>query len=87
LVVWRRFPQYELGTNFTAWACSIAHYQVLSNRQRRGRSRVCFSDALVAQLAACEAEAAAGPAVRIQRRLRQRARAGHQRLGRAKVEK
>ncbi len=51
LFVWRHAGEYELGTNFAAWACKIAHYQVLSYRKRQARSRLRFSDALVEQLA------------------------------------
>ncbi len=51
LFVWRHADEYELGTNFPAWACKIAHYQVLTYRKRQARSRLRFSDALVEQLA------------------------------------
>ena len=59
LFIWRHSEQYELGTNFAAWACSIAHYQVLTYRKRHARSRLYFSDALVEQLAASPAEVSA----------------------------
>jgi RNA polymerase sigma-70 factor, ECF subfamily len=58
LFIWRQADQYELGTNFAAWACSIAHFQVLTYRKRHARSRLCFSDALVEQLASSAAEPA-----------------------------
>jgi RNA polymerase sigma-70 factor, ECF subfamily len=51
LFIWRHADEFELGTNFTAWACKIAYYQVLTFRKRQSRSRLCFSDALVEQLA------------------------------------
>ena len=56
LFIWRHADEYELGTNFAAWACSIAYYQVLTYRKRHARSRLCFSDALVEQLASSAAE-------------------------------
>ena len=56
LFIWRNADQYELGTNFTAWVCRIAHYQVLTHRKRQARSRLYFSDALVEQLAPHAAE-------------------------------
>ena len=56
LFIWRHSDQYALGTNFTAWACSIARYQVLTYRKRHARSRLCFSDALVEQLASSAVE-------------------------------
>ena len=51
LFVWRNADTFELGTNFAAWACKIAYYQVLTFRKRQSRSRLYFSDALVEQLA------------------------------------
>jgi RNA polymerase sigma-70 factor, ECF subfamily len=51
LFLWRHADEYELGTNFAAWACKTAYYQVLTFRKRHARSRLCFSDALVEQLA------------------------------------
>ena len=51
LFVWRHADEFELGTNFAAWACRIAYYQVLTFRKRQSRSRLYFSDALVEQLA------------------------------------
>jgi len=34
LVIWRKFDNYEPGTNFTAWAFRIAHNLVLNHRAR-----------------------------------------------------
>jgi RNA polymerase sigma-70 factor, ECF subfamily len=51
LFIWRHSDEFELGTNFAAWVCKIAYYQVLTFRKRQSRSRLCFSDALVEQLA------------------------------------
>lgn len=51
LYIWRHADEFELGTNFAAWACRIAYYQVLTFRKRQTRSRLYFSDALVEQLA------------------------------------
>jgi len=33
LFVWRHADEFELGTNFAAWACRIAYYQVLTFRR------------------------------------------------------
>ena len=56
LFVWRHADEFELGTNFAAWACKIAYYQVLTFRKRQARSRLYFSDALVEQLASSPLE-------------------------------
>jgi RNA polymerase sigma-70 factor, ECF subfamily len=59
LFVWRHADEFELGTNFAAWTCKIAYYQVLTFRKRQSRSRLFFSDALVEQLASGGAESLA----------------------------
>jgi RNA polymerase sigma-70 factor, ECF subfamily len=51
LYIWHHADEFELGTNFPAWSCKIAYYQVLTFRKRLSRSRLCFSDSLVEQLA------------------------------------
>jgi RNA polymerase sigma-70 factor, ECF subfamily len=51
LLLWQRIEEYQPDTNFTAWACKIAYYQVLTLRKQKARSRLRFSDALVEQLA------------------------------------
>ncbi len=60
LFIWRHADDFELGTNFAAWACRIAHYQVLTFRKRQSRSRLCFSDALVDQLSQTAVRSEAG---------------------------
>src|SRR5262249_1004253 len=42
---------FEPGTDFAAWALSIARYQVLDFRKRQKRDRVRFSDQTVEMLA------------------------------------
>ena len=43
LVVWRKCRQFEPGTNFFAWCCRIASYEVLKYRERRRRDKLIFS--------------------------------------------
>lgn len=43
LVLWREFGQFQLGTNFAAWACKVAFHQVLAWRKRKQRDRLEFS--------------------------------------------
>ncbi|NOY43607.1 MAG: sigma-70 family RNA polymerase sigma factor [Planctomycetes bacterium] len=42
-VLWEKFDQFEEGTNFFAWASSIARFQTLAFLQRNRRSRIKFS--------------------------------------------
>jgi len=39
IVMWRQFHQFELGTNFAAWARKILFYQILAYRRRSKRTR------------------------------------------------
>jgi RNA polymerase sigma-70 factor (ECF subfamily) len=60
LVLWREFARFQLGTNFTAWACKVALHQVLAWRKRQRRDRLEFSPAFleaVAEEAAAASEA------------------------------
>jgi len=51
VIIWRKFDRFELGTNFLAWACQIANYEVLKYRSRQRRDRHLFSDEFVRQVA------------------------------------
>jgi RNA polymerase sigma-70 factor (ECF subfamily) len=52
LVLWRKFDQFQPGTDFARWACRIAYYEVLKFRERRGREARFFSSEFVETLAA-----------------------------------
>jgi len=43
-ILWEKFEDFELGTNFAAWACQIAYYRVLNYRHQKGRQPIAFSD-------------------------------------------
>lgn len=47
LRLWEEFDRFEPGTNFAAWAIRVAHYQVLTWRKKRDRSRLVFDDAAI----------------------------------------
>lgn len=51
VVIWDKRSQFEPGTDFGAWACTIAHFQIRAYRQRRARDRHRFNDALTESLA------------------------------------
>ncbi len=44
-VLWRKFDQFESGTDFGAWAFSIVRFEALAFRRRQGRPGRLFSDA------------------------------------------
>lgn len=43
VVLLRKSSQFEPGTNFLAWACSVARFEVLKHRDRYKRNRLQFS--------------------------------------------
>lgn len=51
LVLWRKFDQFEPGTDFLAWARRVAKYEVQAHLKSKRRSRVYFSSATVDLLA------------------------------------
>ena len=47
-VLWEKIEKFEPGTNFAAWAYTIARFQVMAHQKKRKRqSWLCFDDALV----------------------------------------
>jgi RNA polymerase sigma-70 factor, ECF subfamily len=50
-VMWRKFDQFKLGTNFAAWAVQIMRYQILEYRRNAARGRrILMEDSLFEQL-------------------------------------
>lgn len=56
VVIWAKFQQFELGTNFLAWARQIANYEVLKFREKRHRDRRVFSSEFIEMVAAASSE-------------------------------
>ena len=44
VVICRKFDEFQDGTDFVAWACQIAWWQVRAARQKFARSKVVFDD-------------------------------------------
>jgi RNA polymerase sigma-70 factor (ECF subfamily) len=51
LLIWQKRHEFDLGTNFRAWACQFAYHTVLKFRSRKHRDSKLFSDELVEKLA------------------------------------
>ena len=51
LVVWKKSHQFQPGTNFIAWSCRIATYEVYKFRDRRKREKLHFSESFLQQVA------------------------------------
>lgn len=43
-VLWQKFAEFEIGTNFAAWALRIARYQVMAYYTSKKRERARLSD-------------------------------------------
>lgn len=51
MVMWQKHNEFDLDTNFDAWAFTVARYQVMAHRKKKQRSRLHFDDDLVQLLA------------------------------------
>jgi RNA polymerase sigma-70 factor, ECF subfamily len=51
VVLWKKCREYQLGTNFMAWASKVAFLNVQNFFKTKARSRVYFNEQLVSQLA------------------------------------
>ena len=51
LVICEKFGQFKIGTDFAAWACQIAYWEVRRARQKFARSKVVFDQDIVDALA------------------------------------
>jgi RNA polymerase sigma-70 factor (ECF subfamily) len=51
IVAWRKFAQFEDGTNFINWLFAIARFEALKQRRTRARSPLVFSDEVLDLLA------------------------------------
>lgn len=58
IIMWRQFHQFELGTNFPAWARKILFYQILAHRRRSKRHHSEFLSDLLLERLSEESESA-----------------------------
>ena len=49
-IMWRKFDQFQEGTNFVAWAIEIAQYRVLDYRRKKCGSPMIYEDAIFDQM-------------------------------------
>ena len=50
-LMWKKFHEFQPGTNFVGWACQIARYQALKLRAERGRKPLLFGNEFLTMLA------------------------------------
>jgi len=51
MVMWSKFDQFEQGTDFAAWALSIARFRVMNHRKQQRAQRIQFSDEVLQAIA------------------------------------
>lgn len=51
ITIWRKFDQYESGTDFMKWACVIARFETLSYKRKVARDRLVFRDDIFEMMA------------------------------------
>ena len=52
VLMWEKFNQYKPGTNFVAWALTIAKYKILSYQRDKQRNRIHFDDQVIEMIEA-----------------------------------
>ena len=52
LVMWKKFDEFEAGTNFYAWASRIAYFEILNFRRRKSPETLLFDPATFDKMAA-----------------------------------
>jgi RNA polymerase sigma-70 factor (ECF subfamily) len=50
--LWEQFDQFQPGTDFAAWAFTVAGYMIRTYRKQCHRQRLCFADNLLQKIAA-----------------------------------
>jgi RNA polymerase sigma-70 factor, ECF subfamily len=55
LTMWMKFQEYQPGTNFLGWACTVARYRTANFLKSERRKRRYFGQALQEELAALQA--------------------------------
>lgn len=58
LVLWKKFDEFEPGSNFFAWACQIARFEVTNFLRRKQQESRAFSDEAMERLADMQANVA-----------------------------
>ena len=55
-VMWSKFDQFEVGTDFTWWGIKVAYYHIMSYRKQKATDKLVFSDGLLEKINAVAKE-------------------------------
>lgn len=56
IVIWKKFDQFQPGTDFMKWACVVARFEALSFRRKSARDRLVFREDVLELMAEEAAE-------------------------------
>lgn len=51
IIAWRKFSQFDVTTNFMAWAAAISRFEALKHRRKQARDRLVFNEDIFDMLA------------------------------------
>lgn len=55
-ILWRKFGEWQPNTDFVAWACTVARFEVKNFMRTRSRDRLTFNEKLIESLGQVRAE-------------------------------
>ncbi|MGB0578314.1 MAG: sigma factor [Limisphaerales bacterium] len=60
IAIWRKFDQFDPGTEFIKWACVVARFEALAYRRKMARDRLVFREDVLELMAEEAAEESTG---------------------------
>lgn len=64
LLLWKHFDDFQIGTNFLAWARKVAFHQILTHRRQKKREHLCLDEEALEALGHAVSELAEAPSQR-----------------------
>ncbi len=49
-ILWRKFDEYQAGTNFASWGMKVAYYRILNFRTKKAKDKLVFSEDFLNQV-------------------------------------
>jgi RNA polymerase sigma-70 factor (ECF subfamily) len=49
-VMWRKFDDFEVGTDFAGWGLKVAYYCILDYRKKKGKDRLVYNEHIFQQI-------------------------------------
>ena len=58
VVMWQKFDDFEIGTNFSAWTRKIAYHMVMRHHRQTGKQQVIVGDAFIEMISSVRSQRA-----------------------------